>query len=296
MSARKTGERRAAGDGIGVQVPDAAPVLARWRQASDLVRSQARFHADLRYGEAAQQVLDLYEPDAVFGAGRAPVLVFLPGLLGQALDKCDYAFLAASFCDEGALVVLPEREHGPAASLERGAVQCAEAVAWAWRHAADFGGDPARIVVAGHSSGGHLAAMLSTCDWRLLGRDLPHRLLRAAFALSGVYDMAPLARMPALQQDLSLDAPRVKRLSPVRFAAPRSPMTLACLVGGNESDELKRQAQLIRAAWGARAVPVCEELPGCDHLSVMHDLADPQGRSHQVLRRLLDLRWYSGLA
>lgn len=98
-----------------------------------------------------------------------------------------------------------------------------------------------------------------------------------------------------MQDDLRLDAASVRRLSPTRFPAPASPQTLLALVGEQESDEFRRQNRLIRQAWGPRAVPVCEALPGCNHFTVLHDLADPQGRSHQLARQLLGLRWYSGL-
>jgi arylformamidase len=137
--------------------------------------------------------------------------------------------------------------------------------------------------------------MLSCCDWKRVGRDLPRGLVKGALSVSGVHDLDPLRRVPSLQMDLRLDAPSVKRLSPVRFPAPRSPQTLLSLVGTDESDEFRRQARLIQQAWGARAVPVCEELAGCNHFTVMHDLADPQARSHQLLRHQLGLRWYSGL-
>ena len=114
-------------------------------------------------------------------------------------------------------------------------------------------------------------------------------------SVSGVHDLSPLRRTTFLQDDLRLDAASVRRLSPVRFPAPPSPQTLFAVVGAQESDEFRRQNRLIREAWGAGAVPVCEELPGCNHFTVMHDLADPEGRSHQLARQLLGLRWYSGL-
>lgn len=112
---------------------------------------------------------------------------------------------------------------------------------------------------------------------------------------SGLHDLAPLRRTPFLQADLRLDAASVRRLSPIHFPRPAAPQTLFAVVGAQESEEFRRQNRLIREAWGARAVPVCEELPGCNHFTVLHDLADPQGRAHQLARRLLGLRWYSGL-
>ena len=277
------------------RVADSADILARWAQASALVRGQVQAVLDVRYGPDPQQTLDVFRPEPVFAAGSAPVLVLIHGGYWRSLDKADYAFAAASFTDEGALVIVPNYDLCPTVSIERIATQLTEAVAWAWRHAADHGGDPSRIALIGHSAGGHLATMLSCCDWKRVGRDLPRRLVRGAMSVSGLHDLAPLRHVEALQQDLRLDAASVRRLSPVRFPPPASPQVLYAVVGAQESEEYRRQHRLIRAAWGPRAVPVCEELPGCNHFTVMHDLADPQGRSHHLARQLLGLRWYSGL-
>jgi arylformamidase len=277
------------------RVADSAELLRRWAQASALVREQARCQLDVRYGPDRQQTLDVFAPDAVFSTRPAPVLIVIHGGYWRSLDKSDYGFVAASFTDEGALVVVPNYDLCPGVRIEHIAMQLTEAVAWAWRHAAEHGGDPNRIALLGHSAGGHLAAMLSACDWKRVGPDLPRRLVKGAMSVSGVHDLAPLRRVPSVRDDLRLDAASVRRLSPVHFPAPPAPQALFSLVGADESEEFRRQARLIRAAWGPRAVPVCEELPGCNHFTVMHDVADPRGRSHELARRLLGLRWYSGL-
>lgn len=277
------------------RVADSADLLSRWAQASALVRERGNCQLDLRYGADSGQTLDVFAPDPAFAGGFAPVLVVIHGGHWTALDKSDYSFLAASFADEGALVVVPNYDLCPGVSIERIAMQLTEAIAWVWRHAAEHGGDPSRVVLAGHSAGGHLAAMLSACDWKRVAKDLPRRLVQGAMSVSGLHDLAPLRRVPFLQSALRLDAASVKRLSPVHFPAPAAPQTLFAVVGAQESEEHLRQSRLIQRAWGARAVPVCEVLPGCNHFTVLHDLADPQGRSHLLARQLLGLRWYSGL-
>ena len=275
------------------QVVDSADILARWARACSLVRSQPGSRSGLAYGADAGQVLDVFMPDPAFAGGFAPVLIVLPGADWMSGEALDHAFLAASFADEGALVLVPRT--GTGLRLEHVALQLTEAVAWAWRNAARHGGDPSRIVLLGHGAGGHLAAMLGCCDWKLVGRDLPRRLVQGAMSLSGVHDLTPLRRVPAIEARLQLDAASVRRLSPVNFPRPATPLALFAVVGAQESEELRRQTRAIRQAWGARAVPVCEELPGHDHFSLMRDLADPQGRTHQLARQLLGLRWYSGL-
>ncbi|MDN3920263.1 alpha/beta hydrolase [Roseateles violae] len=271
------------------RVADSAAILERWAAASALVRARLPARLDLAYGEAPSERLDLFPSELP----KAPVLVFIHGGWWRALDKADHSFVAAAFAEEGAMVVVPNYALCPTVGIERIALQLTQALAWVWRHAAEHGGDPNRIVLVGHSAGAHLAAMLSGCDWKAIAPELPRQLVKGVVAISGLYDLAPIRQTPFLQGDLRLDAEAVRRLSPIHFPAPETP--LYALVGGAESEEFLRQNRLIRRAWGQRAVPICEELPGCHHFDVLHDLSDPQGRSHQLTRRLLDLRWYSGL-
>jgi arylformamidase len=112
---------------------------------------------------------------------------------------------------------VPNCDLCPEVGIERIAMQLTEAVAWGWRHAGEHSGDPSRIVLLGHSAGGHLAAMLSCCDWKLVGKDLPRRLVQGAMSVSGLHDLETLCRVPFLQADLNLDAVSARRLSPCTF-------------------------------------------------------------------------------
>jgi arylformamidase len=135
--------------------------------------------------------------------------------------------------------------------------------------------------------GGHLAALLLCCDWAAVGGDLPPRVLGSALSVSGVFDLEPLRHAPFLAPDLRLDARTARRLSPARL--PRPAGTLHAVVGGDESEEFLRQNALIRAAWGADAVPVCESVPNRHHMDVLFDLAEPQARLHRLALSLLGL-------
>jgi arylformamidase len=158
-----------------------------------------------------------------------------------------------------------------------------------WRAAEGWGADRRRIVVVGHSAGGHAAAMALSCRWPQLQPDLPAGLLTRALSISGLYDLEPLRHARFLQDDLRLTPTSVARLSPAFFPRPRAG-TLYAVAGAEESDEFLRQNLLIREVWGPTSVPVCEVLPGADHFTVLHDLADPSGRLHELALRLLALR------
>ncbi|UXH76486.1 alpha/beta hydrolase [Roseateles amylovorans] len=290
MSVRPTPEWLQAQYDNRARVTNSAVLLDRWARASALAREHLSSRLDLAYGSDPAETLDIFLTNT---AEPAPVLVFLHGGYWRALDKSDHSFLAPVFTDEGAIVVVPNYSLCPSVTMDRIPLQMTQALAWVWRHIADFGGDPNRIIVVGHSAGGQLACLMLGCDWKSISVELPRHLVKGALSLSGLHDLTPLPRVPFLQQDLRLDEATARRLSPVRIESPEPP--LYAVVGGLESEEFLRQTQAIRAAWGARAVSVCEVLPGFDHFTVLHDLADAEGRSHQLARRLLDLRWYSAL-
>jgi len=265
------------------RVPEHPQIFGRWAQASALARDGLSRRIDVAYGEGPNETLDIFPTTAA----NAPVLVFIHGGWWRAFDKRDLSFVAPAFVHAGAMVVVPNYALCPMVRIEDIALQMVRALAWTWRHAALYGGDPRRIVVAGHSAGGHLAAMLLSCDWKKVAADLPADLVAQALSISGVFDLEPLRQTPFLQGDLQLTPASVQHLSPAYFPAPAG--TLTAVAGGDESEEFLRQNQLIRARWGARAVPVCEALPGVNHLTVMHDLVDPGTRLYALACQLLGL-------
>jgi arylformamidase len=265
------------------RIPEHPEIFERWDKASSLAREGASRRLDIRYGDGLNETLDVYPTPAA----NAPVLVFIHGGYWRALDKRSFSFVAPSFVQAGAMVVVPNYALCPAVTIEDIALQMVRALAWTWRHAALYGADPNRIVVSGHSAGGHLAAMLLCCNWKAVASDLPADLVRRALAISGLYDLEPLRHTPYLQGDLRLTPQTVRRASPAFFPAPAG--TLYAAVGALESDEFLRQNELICEQWGARSVPVCETVPGTNHLDVIHELVNANARLHALAKELLDL-------
>lgn len=264
--------------------PEHAEIGARWATASSLVQRLESWRRDVRYGPGAGETLDIYPTPAA----NAPVLVFIHGGDWRTSDKSLHGFLAPAFNADGALVIVPDHAPCPAASIEDIALQLARCLAWVHRHAAIYGGDPSRIVVAGHGSGGHLAAMMLSCRWKDVDASLPPQLVSGALAISGLFDLEPLRHAPFIKDDLRLTPASVKRLSPAFFPRPRKPLHTA--VGGEETSELKRQTALIRDQWGPTSVPVSETIPHANHFTILHNLADPNGRLHRSALALLGLK------
>lgn len=263
-------------------VPDHPAYFERWARDSRLAREQLPCETDLRYGDGARETLDVFPaPHA-----EAPVLVFVHGGYWRAMDKSDHSFVARAFTRHGACVVLPNYALCPAVTIPQIVLQIARAVAWTWHNAARFGGDRRRIIVAGHSAGGQLAAMMLACCWPQLDAALPRDLVRNALAISGLHDLDPIMRTPFLQAVVQLTPDQVARASPARLPAPKDG-TLYAVAGGDESAEYLRQTRLIQEAWGTNCVPVCEALPGLHHFSVVDALVEPSHRLHQLALDLL---------
>jgi len=269
-----------------VRVPGYSAALQDWADASAAALRRPGWVLDLSYGEDASERLDILAPA---GAG-APVLVYIHGGYWRALDKRDHAFVAPPLADAGALVITLNYALCPSASIDHIVLQLVRALAWVYRHARTFGGNPDHIVLAGHSAGGHLATMLLACNWSAVAADLPASVVKSALSISGLYDLEPFRHTPFLASDLNLTASSALRLSPAYLPAPAQG-SLVTVVGGDESEEFHRHAALIRKAWGPRVVVASEIEPGRNHMDVINELAVPGSLSYRAALMLLGLHF-----
>lgn len=250
-------------------VPDHPRWFAQYAQWSAAAFDRYRPARNVRYGPGPKEVLDVFAP-----AGKPRgTLVFLHGGYWRALDKDDFAFVAAPFVAAGIAVANVNYDLCPDVSIAAIVDECRRAVAWVARDGAAHGAAPDDVVVAGHSAGGHLAAMMLATDWAAHG--FARAPLRAAVTLSGVHDLAPLVHF-SFNADFKLDDAEAARLSPVRHPVRAAvPLLIAC--GADETSEFLRQSQLLWDAWPAVRRPEAGPLvvPGTDHFSVVAGYADP---------------------
>jgi acetyl esterase/lipase len=177
--------------------------------------------ANLKFGTDPRQRLDVYVPTKK-GANR-PVVVFWYGGSWTGGDKASYRFVGAALAERGFLTVLPDYRLSPAVKFPEFVQDGAQAVAWVQKHAAEFGGDPTRIVLMGHSAGAHTAAFLALNDQYLRSAGAKPEWIRGLIGLSGPYALVP--NTDSLNTIFA--APYTAAdWQPVNFVTPHAPPTL----------------------------------------------------------------------
>jgi arylformamidase len=245
--------------------------------AAQQARSSLKSHLDIPFGPTLQETLDIFPADVP----NAPVFVFIHGGYWRAMSSKDFSGVALGLQPLGITTVVVNYALCPFVTIDEITRQCRAAVAWTLRNIAQYGGDPSRVAVGGHSAGGHLSAMCLQTAWDT-DYGLPRDPLKAALLISGLHELEPL-RYSYLQPMIQLDEGIIRRLSPA--ATVRACPTPTWVTwGGAESSEFARQSALYHAAATALGNPVeLRAVPGADHFTVIHGLEDSASPMSQWL-------------
>jgi arylformamidase len=239
----------------------AEATLARWAQQGQAARRTQACLLDAPCGESARERVDYFPTHQ----SNAPLLLFIHGGWWRFLSKSEFSWVAQSFVAAGYNVALTDYDLCPTVSLKIIIEQTLRAVAYIHSKAQAWEFDATRMHVAGHSAGGHLAAMMCAANGALYDQGLPKNLFKSATLISGIYDLAPLRHIAAAQADLKLTEQDVHTLSPLAYAP--SPVPALAFAGALESDDFKRQNQVLKAAWG-RTIAV-SQIEATNHFSVV---------------------------
>jgi len=255
-------------------VPDVSLYADFYLQESEKVRAEMKYHLDVPFGPTLAEHADLYPaPGTKPGdGGTAPVLVYVHGGFWAMRTSKEFGFVARGPASKGVATVVVNYALCPYVTMDEIVRQTRAAVAWTYKSAASFGGDPERIHVAGHSAGGHLTAMLLTTDWEG-DYGLPADIIKGACAISGLFDLAPFPYTFA-QPKLQLTWEQVSRNSPILHVPDAAP-SLLLAYGEDETAELKRQSEDFLTAWKAKSLDAdLLSLPGKNHYDVIDGFLD----------------------
>ena len=216
---------------------------------------------DEPFGEGPRRRLDVYAP--VDAPENAPVLVFFYGGSWQSGSKADYAFVGQALAAQGFVTVLPDYRLYPDAPFPGFLEDGAAAIAWVRDNIAAYGGDPRRIVLAGHSAGAYNAVMLGLDGRYLTAAGVDSRSVRAVAGLSGPYDFLPLDTETTIK--VFGGTPDLARTQPVGAAGPLSPPAFLA-TGDRDTTVRPRHTASLAAKLRAERVPVQERsYAGLDH-------------------------------
>jgi len=141
------------------------------------------------YGPNKRNALDVYVPKQ--RSGPMPVVVFFYGGSWKRGDRANYLFAADALANRGYLAILPDYRVYPKVRFPAFVEDGAKAVRWALEHAAEFGGDPDRLYLMGHSAGAHIATMLTLDERYLATEGVSAKRIRGTIALAGPYAFYP---------------------------------------------------------------------------------------------------------
>ncbi len=248
------------------RVPEHPQIFDRWNAENTAYRAQARgAELDLRYGPSERQSMDIF-PGTDDGAA-APLAMFIHGGWWRSLAPSMFGQLAAGPNKQGVTVAVAGYDLCPQVGIPAIIEQMRAACLWLWRRYHK------RITVYGHSAGGHLTACMIATDWKALAPDAPADLVPAGYAISGVFDLAPLLQI-SVNQDLKLDERTAHACSPLYWDVPPG-RSLDAVVGALESSEFLRQSKIIAEAWRQGPTQTrYEEIARANHFTAVDPLRD----------------------
>ena len=253
--------------------PNQQQIIERRGMISDGVRARLGPPQRHAYGPTPIEALDVYPTKRP----NAPINIFLHGGAWRAGRAKDSAYPAETFVHAGAHYVVPDfvnvlETNGDLMPM---AEQVRRAVAWVYRNAHTFGGDPARIYVSGHSSGAHLAGVLLVTDW-VKDFGLPADIVKGGLCCGGMFDLKPV-RLSARNQYVAFTDETEQMLSPQRHLEKlNAPVIVA--YGTLETPEFQRQSRDFAAAVRAAGKPVDLLVgEGYNHFEMPETFANPYG-------------------
>jgi len=247
-------------------VPEHPAIFARWEKDSQFVRASLRGHVDIPYGNDARHRIDIFPAENARG-----LLVFIHGGYWRSLDKSMFSWLAASWVAAGVSVAAPNYRLAPSVAIDAIVDDAIAAMNFLVRKGPSYGVSSDRIVVSGHSAGGHLAAALLAAPLSRLQFDAARII--GAVPISGVFDFEPLL-LHAFNADFKLTPESARALS-LHDKKPTVAAPLVIAAGALESSEFRRQSRMLaESPYWKPQVKALQILPGLNHFTIVDAFAE----------------------
>ncbi len=268
-----------------VYAPLAGQILARAASDSELVRRQLGPPQREAYGPTEIEKLDIFRAKRP----NAPVFFFIHGgawLRGAAKD---YAYPAETYVNAGAHLVIPDFVSVDKANgdLRVVAEQVRRAIAWTYKNAASFGGDPERLYIGGHSSGGHLCGVALVTEWQ---KDfgVPDTIVKGGVCMSGMYEMKPVSLSKRSTYVKFNEAMEDAMSSQRHIDLVRAPIVVT--YGTNETPEFQRQNRdFVQALKAAGKSADLVEAANYNHFEMMESVGNPYGPNGRAVLAMMAL-------
>ena len=260
-----------------LQTPDHAIHTDQWAKESKQTEKAYNVVKDIVYGSNLRERLDVYPSGKPFSR----TLVFIHGGYWRSMDKSSFQFVAGAFHSYSITTVLITYPLAPDVSIDQIVSSCRRALDWVYKNSEAYNGDPGQVYIAGHSAGGHLAAMLlveeinNTCT------------IKGACALSGLFNLVPVQRSE-INASVQMDSAMALRNSPVELL-PKYKCPLLLAVGADETDEFKAQSREMYERWNMRLPVQLMEIEGANHYSILTCFTDHEAELHKTVCRMMNL-------
>ncbi len=239
------------------------------------------------YGSGDRNKLNIWVPTGTKKTDRLPVLVFLYGGGWYSGARDDYGFAGRAFAKQGFIVVIPDYRIVPEGHWPDFLQDSAAAVAWTDAHIANYGGDPDRIALAGHSAGAYNAVMLALDPQWMKGAGSDTSVIRGVAALAGPYDFVPFEK--GGRADVAMgDIRPVERTQPIEYVRADAP---PLWLGHGTADTVVRVRNSQRLAAAMHKVGGSATLrtyDGLSHNDVIMALTGPLSYKGPILPEMTD--------
>jgi arylformamidase len=262
-----------------LQVPSYAAHFEQWEVMSKAARTKHSFVENIVYGPHQRERVDIFPSSQL----NSKTLIFIHGGYWKSMVKESFHFVAGAFQPNNITTIFIEYPLMPELPIDELVNSCRKAVNWVCENINAYNGNPQQIYLAGHSAGGHLAAMIMA-DANM--EPIKRNAFKGVMALSGLFNLEPIRRC-YLNDDLKLNEATVLRNSPVRlWPVVKCPLLL--VTGADESEEFKSQSDELRNSWQKHIPLQFVVSPALNHFSIVEAFADTSTDLYKMACKMME--------